>query len=178
MDDRESILDSNSRGASADAQESGSDRLAHFARTLFEEDIRADSVIEEDRLSVAEIVSVDQLEVDFPDAVGCFPLDDEDSVNYAIRQSELWGGPSFVPPGSDIERPPASLLSKESYALTPEDTVMSGAIRSLILISHRRLPAFVCLHLDSTIDALYSPLISNKSVFASLLTEAPACPSF
>ena len=124
LDDRDSMLDSNSGGASADAQESGSDRLARFARTLFEEEIRADAVIEEDRLSVAEIVSVDQLDVDIPDAVDCFPSDDEDSVNYAIRQSELWGGPSFVTPGSDIAKPPASLLSKEAYALTEEELVI------------------------------------------------------
>ena len=124
LDDRDSMLDSNSGGASADAQESGSDRLARFARTLFEEEIRADAVIEEDRLSVAEIVSVEQLEVEIPDAVGCFPSDDEDSVNYAIRQSELWGGPSFVTPGSDIAKPPASLLSKEAYALTEEELVI------------------------------------------------------
>ena len=116
LDDRDSILDSITGNTSADAQQSGSDRLARFASTLFEEDIQADSVVEEDRLTVAEIVHVDKLDVTFPSAVGCYPLDDEDSVNYAIRQAELWGGPEF-----SADRPPAYLLSKEEYALTEEE---------------------------------------------------------
>ena len=116
LDDRESILDSNSGNASPDAMESGSERLARFASKLFEEDIQSDAVIEEDRLTVAEIVHPDQIEVDFPAAVGCNPLEDEDSVNYAIRQAELWGGPGF-----SAEKPTAYLLSKEDYALTEEE---------------------------------------------------------
>ena len=42
---------------SADAKETGTDRLARFASTLFEEDIPVEAVIGEDRLTVEEIIT-------------------------------------------------------------------------------------------------------------------------
>src|SRR5712691_6702011 len=58
LDDREPPKDlpSGPSNGAVDATETGADRLAIFASTLFEEDIPADAVIGEDRLTVEEII--------------------------------------------------------------------------------------------------------------------------
>ena len=125
LDDREPPKDSTSKKAdgSVDAKETGSDRLARFASTLFEEDINADAVIGEDRMDIAEIVAVELEDVTLPNPTGCRPLDDEDALKYALRQSVLWGGPQYA--GPDI---PEYLLSKDEHKLTAEDEAILGAV--------------------------------------------------
>ena len=77
-----------------DAAESGKDRLARFARTLFEEDIQSDAVIGEDRESVAEVVpQADPPDQPLPDPADCQPRPGEDAVGYAYRQAALWQVP-------------------------------------------------------------------------------------
>ena len=82
-------------GGTIDGKETPNDRLARFASTIFEEDIAADAVIVEDRLTVEEIVHADLHDTYLPDPGHCVPLEDEDSFQYAVRQSKLWGGPQF-----------------------------------------------------------------------------------
>jgi transposase-like protein len=106
--------------AAADAGESSSDRLARFASTLFEEEIPADAVIGEERLSVAEIVSSDAAEVELPPAADCAPLEDEDASAYARRQSRLWGGPVH-------ERLPTGASEEEQELHEKEWTLALGA---------------------------------------------------
>jgi DEAD/DEAH box helicase domain-containing protein len=118
LDDRGPAKDSNSKKAdgSVDAKETGSDRLARFASTLFEEEINAEAVIGEDRVTVEEMVALDPREVTLPNPVGCQPLDDEDALKYAIRQSSLWGGPVYSGPElTDY------LMSKDEEKLTPQE---------------------------------------------------------
>lgn len=76
-----------------DAKETGADRLARFAATLFEEDIAAEAVIGEDRLEVEEIVSLHLEDVNLPAPAVCRPVDGEDALGYAQRLTLLWGGP-------------------------------------------------------------------------------------
>lgn len=90
---------------SQDAMETGKERLARFARTLFEEEIPIEGVIDEDRLEVEEIVHSDLKETIFPYPPDCEPRDDEDVIMYAQRLSEIWGGPVYRKPqdGSEEE---------------------------------------------------------------------------
>ena len=125
LDDREPAKDSTSKknDGSIDAKETGSDRLARFASTLFEEDITAEAVIGEDRVTVAEMVVLDPEEVTLPNPTGCGPLDDEDALKFALRQSVLWGGPAYS--GPDI---PDYLLSSDDKKLTAEDRLVLDSI--------------------------------------------------
>lgn len=96
MDDRER---SDRQGGIVDAMETGSDRLARFASTLFEEDIPPDAVIGEDRLTVEEIVKpTDLIALDLPHPNDCEPHADEDATTYVIRQAKLWNAPAFIEP--------------------------------------------------------------------------------
>lgn len=127
LDDREPATDSSSRSAdgSVDAMETGSDRLARFASTLFEEDIDSEAVIGEDRLTVEEIIDAAPQEVTLPNPTGCRPLEDEDALTYAIRQSNLWGGPKYD--GPDITE---NLLSKDDHKLTADEQAALEAIEA------------------------------------------------
>lgn len=118
LDDREPTKDGTGKKAdgSVDAKETGSDRLAKFASTLFEEEIDAEAVIGEDRVTVEEMVVLDAEEVALPNPVGCQPLDDEDALKYAIRQSVLWGGPTYSGPEVSDH-----LLSKDDEKLSEEE---------------------------------------------------------
>ncbi len=96
LDDREPARDRTAGGDERlDAAETGSDRLARFASTLFEEQILSEAVIGEDRLTVEEMIAPDPQETPLPDPAVCHPLGDEDALQYAIRQSAAWGGPVF-----------------------------------------------------------------------------------
>ena len=125
LDDREPAKDSKSKPAdgSVDAKETGSDRLAKFASTLFEETIDAEAVIGEDRLTVEEIVDADPQDITLPNPTGCGPLDDEDALKYALRQSNLWGGPLYA--GPDI---PDYLFSKDEKKLTTDEQAILEAV--------------------------------------------------
>lgn len=104
LDDRAAPRDSARATAdgAVDARETSTDRLARFASTLFEEEIQAEAVIGEDRLTVEEIVTPDPQDITLPDPTACVPLPEEDALHYAQRQSALWGGPTCVaPPGVD-----------------------------------------------------------------------------
>jgi DEAD/DEAH box helicase domain-containing protein len=98
LDDREPPKDAaNGAGDGAiDARETSVDRLARFASTLFEEDIQADAVIGEDRLTVEEIIAPQLDDVTLPAPQDCDPLGDEDALQYAQRQAGLWGGPAYA----------------------------------------------------------------------------------
>ena len=78
--------------------ETGIDRLAKFASTLFEEDIQADAVIDEDRLTVEEIIHPDPQDITLPHPAACQPLEDEDTLHYVQRQAIVWGGPAYTGP--------------------------------------------------------------------------------
>lgn len=119
LDDREPLRDANSGNknsspdGSLDAKETSSDRLARFASTLFEEDVQADAVIGEDRLTVEEIIHPDPQDVTVPAPADCQPLDDEDALHFAMRQSNLWGGPQYQGP-----QVAPHLFAKEDAELT------------------------------------------------------------
>ena len=81
-----------------DAVETGKDRLARFAGTLFQEEIPPEAVIDEDRLEVEEIVRPEASDVEIPSPEVCLPGEDEDALAYAQRQSRLWGGPVYAEP--------------------------------------------------------------------------------
>ena len=110
MDDRDRS-DRASGLTASDAVETGGDRLAQFASTLFEEEIPPEAVIVEDRLTVEEIVKLEEdlISLDLPTPEDCEPHPDEDATAYAIRQAELWGGPKFEPP--TVGDPPAAVES-------------------------------------------------------------------
>lgn len=93
LDSRDPQRDSDQApdAAPLDVRESGEERLARFASTLFEEDIRKDAVITEDRLSVAEMVASQLVNVDVPDPESCCPDLAEDAIEFARRQSINWG---------------------------------------------------------------------------------------
>ena len=94
LDDRDLLKEMKADG-SADAGEVGKDRLAAFAETLFEEGIPSEAVIDEDRLTVEEIVHSELIHTSLPTPDDCQPRDDEDSFRYIIRQSRNWGGPDL-----------------------------------------------------------------------------------
>ncbi|MBD2534185.1 DEAD/DEAH box helicase [Nostoc flagelliforme FACHB-838] len=100
MDDRDRSDRALGLTISVDAVETGGDRLARFASTLFEEEIPTEAVIVEDRLTVEEIVKPEEdlISLDLPTSEDCEPQADEDATAYAIRQSRVWGGPEFVEP--------------------------------------------------------------------------------
>ena len=77
-------------GANVDAQYSSKDRLADFAKLLFEEEIPVENIIEEDRLSVSEIIDYKQEDPEIPDPLACRPSGEEDAESYARRQARLW----------------------------------------------------------------------------------------
>ncbi len=125
LDDRESLRDSMlaanadpaaAIAASADVKQTGSDRLANFASTLFEEDIDAEAVIGEMRMTIEEIIAIDIEDTQIPDPKDCEPLEDEDAALYAIRQSKLWGGPAYSGPTFS-----AHLFAKHERELTQQD---------------------------------------------------------
>ena len=94
LDDRDLLKEMKADG-SADAGEVGKDRLAAFAETLFEESIPSEAVIDENRLTVEEIVHSELIHTSLPNPDDCQPRDDEDSFRYIIRQSRNWAGPEF-----------------------------------------------------------------------------------
>ena len=125
LDDREPAKDSTNKKAdgSVDARETGSDRLAKFASTLFEEEINTEAVIGEDRVTVEEMVVLDPEDVTLPNPTGCQPLEDEDALKYSLRQSVLWGGPKYA--GPDI---PHHLFSKDDHKLSDEEKATLEAV--------------------------------------------------
>jgi len=132
LDDRESLRDSMlaasadpaaAIAASSDVKQTGSDRLANFASTLFEEDIDAEAVIGEMRMTIEEIIAIDIEDTQIPDPKDCEPLEDEDAALYAIRQSKLWGGPEYS--GPDFS---AHLFAKHERELTEQDQQIVHAI--------------------------------------------------
>jgi DEAD/DEAH box helicase domain-containing protein len=92
LDDRQAGKEGKGDG-SADAMETGKDRLARFSGTLFEESIPPEAVVDEDRLEVEEIILPDLLDVELPEPSVCAPAEDEDALAYAKRQALLWSGP-------------------------------------------------------------------------------------
>ena len=100
MDDRDRSDRALGLTISVDAVETGGDRLARFASTLFEEEIPTEAVIVEDRLTVEEIVKPEEdlISLDLPTSEDCEPQADEDATAYAIRQAKVWGGPEFAEP--------------------------------------------------------------------------------
>jgi DEAD/DEAH box helicase domain-containing protein len=100
LDDKQAGKEGKADG-SADAVETGKDRLARFSGTLFEEDIPPEAVVDEDRLEVEEIVFPDPIDIELPAPEACDPVEGEDALTYAKRQALLWGGPVFkeVPSG-------------------------------------------------------------------------------
>ncbi|MGF1498258.1 MAG: DEAD/DEAH box helicase [Elainellaceae cyanobacterium] len=82
----------------ADAMETGGDRLAQFASTLFEEAIPSEAVIPEDRVTIEEILRPEDQLIDVtPPAIeDCQPQADEDAIAYARRQASLWQGPVYA----------------------------------------------------------------------------------
>ena len=85
------------------AGEGGPDRLRAFAGDLFEEEFPPESVIGEDRLDVAEIVSFESDEDrPLPATAECLPLDGESADEYAARQAAVWGAP-VLPAGASGE---------------------------------------------------------------------------
>lgn len=95
LDENKDSLGVKATDGSADARESGQDKLAAFAKVLFEEEIQAEAVIGEERLEVEDIVKSELIPVTVPDVSKCWTREDEDSLSYAIRQSSAWGGPAF-----------------------------------------------------------------------------------
>jgi DEAD/DEAH box helicase domain-containing protein len=108
--------------------ESGQDpinRLCRFAESIFEEPISNDAVLDEDRLSIAEIIrhsgvagnedsSVDPA---LPSANDCAPLTRETAPDYARRIAPLFGAPDFP-----VVEPQSEWLEQE------EEVVWSLAI--------------------------------------------------
>ncbi|SLM31713.1 putative RNA helicase [Desulfamplus magnetovallimortis] len=95
LDENKEDIDVKITDGSIDAMATGKDKLAAFATILFEEEIQAEAVIGEERLEVEDIVKSDLFAVDIPDVEQCHNREDEDALTYAIRQSEIWGGPLF-----------------------------------------------------------------------------------
>ena len=108
-----------------DARQTGTDRLAKFASTLFEENIDSDAVIGEDRLDVEEIVHAESVDVELPIPSTCVPIDNENAVMYAIRQSGLWGGPVYL--GETI---PEQIFAKSDEKLTDDDDAILAQVES------------------------------------------------
>jgi len=96
----------------ADVTESGTDRLARFASTLFEEDIQSADVIGEDRKEVEEIVLPIIEDFEMPDPEPCVPREDEDALSYAVRQAALWKAPVYEGP-ADLQGDEAEEAIKE-----------------------------------------------------------------
>ncbi|MGV3485068.1 MAG: DEAD/DEAH box helicase, partial [Planctomycetaceae bacterium] len=106
-----------------DTSETSQDRLARFASTLFEEPTEDFAVIGEDRLPVADLVTLHPRSVTIPAVENCEPIPGEDSLLYAIRQATVWGGPVYDGPAVS-----AHLSSKQDHELTPDDGVVLNAI--------------------------------------------------
>ena len=125
LDDREPPKDSAAEktDGAVDAKETGSDRLARFASTLFEEDIDAEAVIGEDRLTVEEMIDPDPQDITLPDPADCGPLGDEDALKYAVRQSVAWGGPQYA--GPELS---GQLMTKKERQLTDADRAALEAV--------------------------------------------------
>ena len=73
-------------------------RLCHFAESLFEESIRNDAVILEDRYSIAEIIRPADDDARLADAADCAPAEKETAAAYAHRLAPLFGAPGFPLP--------------------------------------------------------------------------------
>ena len=95
LDENRDSLDVRVTDGSADAMESGKDKLAAFATILFEEEIHAEAVIGEERLEVEDIVKSELSSIMVPSVSECQAREDEDSFSYAVRQTAAWGGPPF-----------------------------------------------------------------------------------
>ena len=129
LDDREPPKDlpSGPSNGAVDATETGADRLATFASTLFEEDIPADAVIGEDRLTVEEIIDPESQDITLPPPTDCQPLPDEDVLRYVIRQSALWGGPVYGGPTIPAD---TSFFATEAAQLTEEEHRVITAVEA------------------------------------------------
>ena len=97
-------------------------RLADFAGRLFEEDIKPECVIGEDRLTVEEIIHTPLSENSpRPLPVDCIPNEGELAETFAQRIAPLFGGPAFPSPfiganSADTEAA-AKLPAKTQWAL-------------------------------------------------------------
>ncbi len=109
MDDRDRSDRAGGGVIAMDTVETGGDRLARFASTLFEEDIPTEAVIGEDRLTVEEIVKPTEelILLDIPSPPDCDPLLGEDATAYALRQVQLWAGPPFAESETAAHHPQA-----------------------------------------------------------------------
>jgi len=125
LDDREPPKDSaaDKGDGNIDAKPAGSDRLARFASTLFEEKIGAEAVISEDRLTVEEMIDSDPQDITLPSPAECHPLDGEDALTFAIRQSAAWDGPQYT--GPEL---PGQLMMKKERQLTDADKAALEAV--------------------------------------------------
>lgn len=71
-------------------------RLADFAGRLFEEDFKIDAIIDEDRLTAAEIIRQPLADLTLePDPSDCLPRDGETAGEFARRIAPLWGVPAW-----------------------------------------------------------------------------------
>jgi DEAD/DEAH box helicase domain-containing protein len=82
-------------GGEDESRDDPLDRLCHFAESLFEESIRNDAVILEDRYSIAEIIRPPTDDASLADAAACVPAEGETAAAYARRLAPLFGAPGF-----------------------------------------------------------------------------------
>jgi DEAD/DEAH box helicase domain-containing protein len=126
LDDREAFQGvRQAKVAQLDAQETGSDRLARFASTLFEEEIPMEAVIGEDRLTVEEIITPSPKPNALPAPDDCLPRDDEDVLSYTHATVGALGRAGLLP-GQHSGR--SRVPGQEEGDLTAEErSVVRGA---------------------------------------------------
>ena len=155
-----------------DTLETSQDRLAKFASTLFEEPTEDFAVIGEDRLPVADLVTLNPKSVTVPTVEACEPIPGEDSLLYVIRQASVWGGPVYDGPAIS-----AHLSSKQDHELTADDKATVEAIEQWCVdLGHwlRDLKLFrYLLEEFDTADASGQPL-TWRDVVGRLVVFDPA----
>ena len=122
-------------------------RLADFAGRLFEEDLKPECVIGEDRLTVEEIIHTPLSENSpHPLSVDCIPKEGELAETFAQRIAPLFGGPAFPSPFVG-----ANSADAEAAAKLPEKTQWALALGQWL----KSEPLFLAL-LQATRDGALS----------------------
>lgn len=109
----------------ADARETSHDRLARFASTLFEEEIPAEAVIGEDRLTVEEIVRPDPADLPLPKPADCLPQDFEDAS--ACPRGRLQARGAKLSVGQLVEEQREPVLGRDGNAADAGDPQLHAA---------------------------------------------------